>query len=100
MLEKLFLNYGFLMMVLSTTCVADNSCDQGVAEITALEGQVMLYRTGNKISIPAQPDQLICANDSIKTAFNGKVLLLLNNETVLKMSENSQLFFSSEKVSQ
>ena len=93
MRDKSMLNQGLLMMSLSATCVAGSDCQQWIAKITALEGQVEIYRTGDKTSKLAQSDQTICADDSVKTAANGKVLLLFNKETVIEMNENSQLSF-------
>lgn len=93
---KSIFNHGLLMMGLSAASFAGNDCQQWAAKITALEGQVEIIRTGIETLVQAQSDQIICVGETVKTAANGKVVLLLNKETLIEMHENSHLHFSTE----
>ncbi len=63
----------------------------GKGVITYLEGQVQVKRAGENQWSPARPNMTLSENDQVKALSQARVELILDNQSVLRLSENSLL---------
>ncbi|HEX2959190.1 MAG TPA: FecR domain-containing protein [Chitinispirillaceae bacterium] len=66
---------------------------QGV--VTYLEGSSFLKRSGNDNAVPLAVNTALFPGDRIETSSNGRVEILVNRESVVRMKENSILELDS-----
>lgn len=59
--------------------------------ITYLEGEVKVKRTGDADWIPAQPNMILCEMDQLKVERESRAELILDNQTVMRLSPNSHI---------
>jgi phage tail protein X len=62
---------------------------QGV--VTYVEGDVMLTPKGGKTKQKCLPNTLVYPGDVVQTAANGRVEIIVNRETVIRVRENTRL---------
>jgi hypothetical protein len=63
----------------------------GKGVITYLEGQVQIKRAAENQWSPARPNMILSENDQVKALSQARVELILDNQSVLRLSENSLL---------
>jgi phage tail protein X len=63
----------------------------GKGVITYLEGQVQVKRAGENQWSPARPNMILSENDQVKALSQARVEFILDNQSALRLSENSLL---------
>ncbi len=76
-----------------TVFVTKVDLSQGV--VTYLEGSSILKKSGSEKSIPLTVNTALFPGDRVETSSNGRVEILVNRESVIRMKENSILELDS-----
>ncbi len=71
--------------------VSESKVRAGKGVITYLQGQVQVKKTGESQWAPARPNMILAENDQIKVLNQSRAELILDNQSVLRLSENSLL---------
>jgi hypothetical protein len=74
---------------IDTLFVKKVAAQQGV--ITCVQGSVLLYRQGMKKGEPVTVNATVIPGDRLQTADNGRVEIIINRETVIRLKEKSAL---------
>jgi tetratricopeptide (TPR) repeat protein len=66
-------------------------CDESIATALSIQGQVERYAENGKAWRPIRLNEVFCAGDRIRVGSNSRASLKLNNETLLRLAENSSV---------
>ena len=91
-----------LLMLFSATAKAA-SCPDWVAKAVSIQGAVELRVTNtdhslNKRWLSVKRGDTFCANDVVRVKSNSRAALILTNDTVLRLDQNSTITFTSLSV--
>ncbi|HWS16144.1 MAG TPA: FecR domain-containing protein, partial [Candidatus Methylomirabilis sp.] len=74
------------------------TCAQWVAKVVSAQGSVQGQRTGENRVLPARLNDTFCPGDKIRVEEGGRAVLLLSNETLLRLDQNTTIrFYEPEK---
>ncbi|MET0001455.1 MAG: FecR domain-containing protein [Candidatus Thiodiazotropha lotti] len=90
--KRLFL-FWLLSLSISTTLLADD-CQPVVAHMVSLQGEAEVRRSEADVWGPVSRDSRFCPGDQLRVKGNSRVGLQLNNETFLRLSEQSSIRFA------
>jgi tetratricopeptide (TPR) repeat protein len=81
-----------------TTATADSiECKEWAAKIVSIDGHVESLRVGETNWQSVKLDDIFCPEDKVRTLENSRAAILLQNETVLRLDENTMVKFSALK---
>ncbi|MGE5283988.1 MAG: FecR domain-containing protein [Actinomycetota bacterium] len=87
----------FLAVVLSSFVfpipAAAETCLQWVAKAVSVQGSVLAQRTGKEQPFPVKLNDTFCPGDKIRVVEEGRAVLLLSNETFLRLDQNTTIRF-------
>jgi tetratricopeptide (TPR) repeat protein len=66
-------------------------CDETIARALSIQGQVERLITKGETWAPVNHNEAFCPGDRIRVGFNSRANLKLNNDTLLRLSENSSV---------
>ena len=86
---------GFLFFFVDPTyLVAADHCEDGVARLVSLEGQVEVKRSGAGSWTGAAREEVFCTGDTIRVGKNSRAAVQLQNDAVLRLDRETVLTFS------
>ena len=89
---------GALSVFAFTTSATAATCLQWVAKAVSVQGSVLAQRTGEEQPLPAKRNDTFCPGDKIRVEEGGRAVLLLSNETFLRLDQNTTIrFYEPEK---
>jgi Flp pilus assembly protein TadD len=92
---------GFLMLLPGTVALAQtqpqSKCSEWVAKIVSVEGRVESLSAGETAWQAVKLDDTYCPDDRVRTLDNSRAAFILQNETTLRLDENTMVKFSSLK---
>ena len=89
---------GVLSVFAFTTPATAETCPQWVAKAVSVQGSVLAQRTGKEQPLPAKLNDTFCPGDKIRVEEGGRAVLLLSNETFLRLDQNTTIrFYEPEK---
>ena len=90
---------GLLLITCSTsTWAADKDrCDPWVAKIASVQGSVEAKRTGQSDWTPVKLQEPFCPGDQIRVGDKARAAIILSNETLLRLGQNSAITLSDIK---
>ncbi len=71
--------------------LSETAVRAGKAVITYVDGQAQVKRAEEARWGPAKPNQILSVNDQVKVLSQSRVEVILDNQSVLRLSENSML---------
>jgi ferric-dicitrate binding protein FerR (iron transport regulator) len=71
------------------------ACDNPVARAVSVQGRVEMAVGGSSDWTSVRQQQLLCAGDRLRVRGNSRAGLLLNDETLLRLAENSSIRISA-----
>lgn len=69
------------------------TCPQWVAKAVSVQGSVLAQRKGEERRLPAKLNDTFCPGDKIRIEEGGRAVLLLSNETFLRLDQNTTIRF-------
>jgi Flp pilus assembly protein TadD len=78
-----------------TQPLSASECDTPVAQSVSVQGQVEVSAEGNPSWSPLKQQQWLCPGDRIRVGANSRAGLVLNDDTLLRLAENSSVRFSA-----
>src|SRR5512144_1185617 len=73
-------------------------CLQWVAKAVSVQGSVQARRAGKEQPLPTRLNDTFCPGDKIHVEEGGRAVLLLSNETFLRLDQNTTIrFYEPEK---
>ncbi len=78
-----------------TQPLSASECDTPVAQSVSVQGQVEVSAEGNPSWSPLKQQQWLCAGDRIRVGANSRAGLVLNDDTLLRLAENSSVRISA-----
>ncbi len=84
---------GMLIIAPRSGVAASNECANWVAKIVSAEGAVETRAHMEAAWQPVTPSQVFCPGNMLRTQAHSRAALLLNNQTVLRLSQKSTLTF-------
>ncbi len=97
-LAYLTLFTGMLIIAPSSGVAASNECANWVAKIVSAEGAVETRVHMEAAWQPVTPNQVFCPGNMLRTQAHSRAALLLNNQTVLRLSQKSTLTFPAPQA--
>lgn len=99
---KLFRCFGWIIylcwvVVLFSDPADAQNCEQWVAKATSVEGYVEALRVGEEQWRPVKLADVFCPGDKIRVLENSRAGLVLSNQAVMRLNENSSLTFEALK---
>ena len=89
---------GVLSVFVFTASATASTCTQWVAKAVSVQGSVLAQRTGEERPLPAKLNDTFCPGDKIRVEEGGRAVLLLSNETFLRLNQNTTIrFYEPEK---
>lgn len=89
---------GMLIIAPSDGAAASNECANWVAKIVSTEGAVEARARMDAAWQPVTPNQVFCPGNMLRTQAHSRAALLLNNQTVLRLSQKSTLTFPAPQA--
>ncbi len=89
---------GILAIAPGSGVAASNECANWVAKIVSVEGAVETRTHMEAAWQPVKPNQVFCPGNMIRTQAHSRAALLLNNQTVLRLSQKSTLTFPAPQA--
>lgn len=88
-----------LILLISYTAkaVAAPHCEPSVGEAVSVQGAVELNRAGQATWQTVTPREVFCAGDSVRTASRSRAAILLTNQTLIRLDEDTSITFSAIK---
>jgi len=89
--------FGYSLMGLNNSVYAYD-CENWVAKLQSLQGSVQVRQPSNKTNkqwINVQRDATFCKGDVLRVQENSRAALLLKNETLLRLNQNTTITFTS-----
>ena len=81
-----------LMLLVTSLFISNHSyAQESVAQIVSMTGQVEFRSAGTSAWQPARVNQLLFAQDAIRTGANGRLALLMSDETQMQINRNSEM---------
>ncbi|MBI2779245.1 MAG: FecR domain-containing protein [Gammaproteobacteria bacterium] len=87
-----------LIIAPSDGAAASNECANWVAKIVSTEGAVEARAHMEAAWQPVKPNQVFCPGNMLRTQAHSRAALLLNNQTVLRLSQKSTLTFPAPQA--
>jgi tetratricopeptide (TPR) repeat protein len=84
---------GVLSVYTFTTPATAATCPQWVAKAVSVQGSVRAQRKGEERRLPAKLNDTFCPGDKIRVEEGGRAVLLLSNETFLRLDQNTSIRF-------
>jgi tetratricopeptide (TPR) repeat protein len=78
-----------------TEPLSASECDTPVAQSVSVQGQVEVSAEGNPSWSPLKQQQWLCPGDRIRVGANSRAGLVLNDDTLLRLAENSSVRISA-----
>ncbi|HLO09641.1 MAG TPA: FecR family protein, partial [Desulfobacteria bacterium] len=89
---------GVLSVFVFTASATASTCTQWVAKAVSVQGSVQAQRAGEEQPLPAKLNDTFCPGDKIRVEEGGRAVLLLSNETFLRLDQNTTIrFYEPEK---
>lgn len=67
----------------------EQKCDEWVTRVVSVQGKVVARKAGETRWIPVQLDDTYCAGDTIRVPERSRAALLLRNESLLRLDQNT-----------
>ncbi len=88
--------------LLATTAIPSSAtaatCSEWVAKAVSVQGMVQAQRAGEAQPLPVKLNDTFCPGDTIRLLERGRADLLLSNETLLRLDQNTTIrFYEPEK---
>lgn len=93
-LSSILLTAAWLFAAL-TQPLSASECDTPVAQSVSVQGQVEVSSEGNSSWSSLKQQQWLCPGDRIRVGANSRAGLLLNDDTLLRLAENSSVRISA-----
>jgi tetratricopeptide (TPR) repeat protein len=84
---------GILSVFLLPASATAESCTRWVAKVVSVQGSVQAQRMGEERPFPARLNDTFCPGDKIRVEEEGRAVLLLSNETLLRLDRNTTIRF-------
>ena len=84
---------GVLSAFVFPTPATAATCTRWVAKVVSVQGSVQGQRTGEERPLPAGLNDTFCPGDKIRVEEGGRAVLLLSNETLLRLDQNTTIRF-------
>ncbi|HLN90221.1 MAG TPA: FecR domain-containing protein, partial [Patescibacteria group bacterium] len=84
---------GVLSVFVFTASATASTCTQWVAKAVSVQGSVQAQRAGEEQPLPAKLNDTFCPGDKIRVEEGGRAVLLLSNETFLRLDQNTTIRF-------
>ncbi|MCD2453313.1 FecR domain-containing protein [Methylicorpusculum oleiharenae] len=88
---------GYLLLVLLTcscTTWAKGDCEQWIAKLASGQGKVDIQHPSDTQWLSVKQEEIFCPGDKIRTGKRSRATLLLSNQTLVTLDQNSTLIFS------
>src|SRR5512146_439791 len=88
----------FLAAAVLPTAATAATCAQWVAKVVSAQGIVQVQRAGEAQRLPVKLNDTVCPGDTIRVQEKGRADLLLSNDTLLRVDQNTTIrFYEPEK---
>ena len=77
----------------SIALYAEEHCGTPVGTLVSVEGEVQIRRADQKTWLPATLDASFCAGDVLRVGTGGRAAVVLVNESILRVDQNTTLNF-------
>lgn len=67
----------------------EQKCDEWVTRVVSIQGKVVARKAGETRWVPVQLDDTYCAGDTIRVPERSRAALLLRNESLLRLDQNT-----------
>lgn len=95
---RIFFLAGVLSFFVFPTPATAATCPRWVAKAVSVQGSVLAQRMGEERPLPAKLNDTFCPGDKIRVEEGGRAVLLLSNETFLRLDQNTTIrFYEPEK---
>jgi Flp pilus assembly protein TadD len=86
----------FLIVLLACPGItrANGDCEQWIAKLASGQGKVDIQHPNETRWLSAQQEATFCPGDKIRTGKRSRATLLLSNQTIVTLDQNSTLIFS------
>jgi tetratricopeptide (TPR) repeat protein len=78
-------------LVILSSAEAAQYCDNWMVKVVSVQGAVQAKRSETTSWTTVEPEDTYCPGDSIRVGERGRAALLLQNETVLRMDQNTTI---------
>jgi len=85
-----------LVLVLSVPAVYAASCSDWVARVDSFHGKVQAKVSGNEEWTNVSPRDQFCAGDMLRVAEKSRAVIVLRNETVMRLDQNTTVTLSAQ----
>jgi tetratricopeptide (TPR) repeat protein len=82
----------FCLQVLVTAAVAEE-CAMKAGKLASMQGEAQVLHKGKTLWRPAAMDEALCAGDMLRVGVGGRAAVVLANETVIRIDQESTLSF-------
>jgi tetratricopeptide (TPR) repeat protein len=89
-----------LLAAASPVAAEDVACEPWVAQAASIQGNVERRRAGQQQWIAVQLDEQLCEGDSLRVRQNSRAALVLNNDTILRLDQDTTITFTALKPDQ
>ena len=83
-----------LTAILYSSVTFAQPCEQWVAKVVSVQGAVQALRTGEKQWRPVRFNDTFCPGDMIRIMKRGRADIVLSNDTILRLDQNTSVTFS------
>ncbi len=98
-LARYFLIFSFLSAGLNTNSVYADGCENWVAKLQSSQGSVQVRQTNtnqqNKQWVNVKRNASFCKGDILRVQENSRAALLLKNDTILRLNQNTTITFTN-----
>ncbi|NTW37554.1 MAG: TonB-dependent receptor, partial [Syntrophobacteraceae bacterium] len=77
--------------------LASAECENWMAKIVSAQGSVQSRRAGETLWTDVQMDDLLCPGDMLRVQENSRAALLLSNEAIVRLDQNTAVTLSEDK---
>lgn len=88
----------FFSLTAAISTQADERCREPVGTLAAIEGRAEVRLAGQTRWEPARQHHVFCPGDLLRIGNGGRAAIVLVNETVLRLKQNSTLTFAGEQA--
>lgn len=83
----------FLILLFISAAFADEHCGNPVARLVSVQGDAQFRQASQTAWLPAELDKTFCAGDVLRVGMGGRAAVVLNNDSILRIDQNSTLNF-------
>ena len=86
---------GTLLLIGLLLCTAAyaGDCDEWVAKVVSVQGDVQVKKTGTTQWTPARLNNTFCPGDMLRVRQKSRAAVVLSNESVVRLDQNTSVMF-------